>query len=343
MTKAGLIGLGVSILIFGGGCEAIAAPGEAIAAPSVGCAAARGSVARAICGDQKLSRLNREMRGLYRKSLLVGDRRSLIEAQWSWIVQRNRTCAKKQGAELGTCIVQSLNARILELKNVLEPTPATSEKLAVASPPTLSVLAPKPDSNCANAIGVIDRAICNDATLSHWEDRLGKLYQQALGDPSFRTVLADDQQRWMGERTGSCSVLSSTQLTDCLLQMTKRRIEQLVQLINSRDDPQDRASKVEKILSGKTKPPPGLDADTIDRELARADQSELILNDARTCIRKNVGVAGGVETFDSKQVVDRMSAICFDDFSRRMSALELGALAKPSFEMLVHQELSASK
>jgi hypothetical protein len=39
-------------------------------------------------------------------------------------------------------------------------------------------------------------------------------------------------------------------MTDCVLQITKRRIEQLMQLINARDDPQDRASEVEKILAG---------------------------------------------------------------------------------------------
>ena len=91
-------------------------------------------------------------------------------------------------------------------------------------------------------------------------------------------------------------------------------------------------------LSSKTTPPPGLDADTIDRESVRADQSELILADARTCIRRNVGVVGSLEASDAKQ-----STACFADFSKRMSARELGALAKPSFEMLVRQERSASK
>jgi uncharacterized protein len=307
----------------------------------MGCSAIQGSVARAICGDQKLGRLNREVRGLYRKALLVGDRPSRIAEQWSWMVERDRTCAKKQRGELDACVVQSLNARILELKNVLEPASAATEKSAAAPP--LPVLAPKPNADCANAIGVTDRAICKDARLRHWEDRLIKLYQQASDDPSFRPVLADDQQRWIGERAGSCGALSSTQMTDCVLQMTKRRIEQLVQLINARDDPQDRAVKVEKILAGKTKPPPGLDADTIDRESVRADQSELILADVRICIRKNISTVGSLDSPDSKQVVDLISAACFAEFSKRMSALELGALARPSFEMLVHQELSVSK
>jgi uncharacterized protein len=246
-----------------------------------------------------------------------------------------------QRVELGACVAQSLNARILELRNVLETASLTTEKPATASlPPTL---APKPNADCANAIGIIDRTICNDVNLSHWEDRLGKVYQRALDDPPFRTVLANDQQRWIGERIGSCSGQSSTQIADCVLQMIKRRIEQLAQLINSRDDPRDRASKVEKILSGSAVAPPGLDADTIDRESIRAEQSELILADARTCIRKNVGAVGSLESSDSKEVLDQMSTACFADFSKRMSALELGALAKRSFEMLVHQELSASK
>jgi uncharacterized protein len=338
LSKAGLIRLWLSILVLGGGCAAAA--GETATSPSGGCASVRGSVAHAICSDPKLSRLNREMRGLYRKALLVGDRRSLITEQGTWIVERNRACAKKQPAELGACVAESLHARILELGNVSEP---AAEKLAAASPPSPPGLVAKPKADCANAIELIDRTICNDARLAHWEDTLGKWYRQALDDPSFRTVLSDDQQRWVGERTGRCGALSSTQLTDCLLQMTKRRIEQLVQFIHSRDDPQDRASKVKEILSGKTTPPPGLDADTIDRESVRADQSELILADARTCIRRNVGVAGSLEASDAKQVVDLISAACFADFSTRMSALELDALAKPSFEMLVRQELSASK
>jgi uncharacterized protein len=336
LNTTGLIRLCVGILILGGASKAIAAP-------SAECAVARGSVARTICRDQKLSRLNMEMRGLYRKALLVGDRRSLIAEQWTWIVDRNRNCEKKQRLEIGSCVAQSLNARIVELRSVLESNPSPSEKLAAASPPMLPAATPKQNVDCTNASGTVDRAICTDTMLSHWEDRLGKLYQQALDDPPVRSVLSDDQQRWIGERNGTCGELSSTKKADCVLQMTKRRIEQLVQLITSRDEPEDRSSKVVEILSGKTSPPWGLDADTIDRESARAEQSELIIGDAKACIRKNAGVAGGVTTSDSNQVVALMSALCFDDFSKRLSALELGALAKPSFEMLVHQELSASK
>jgi uncharacterized protein len=335
LIKARLIQLSMCILILGGT--------EAIASPSGGCAAARGSVAQAICGNAKLSRLNREERALYRKALLVGDRRSRMNGQWTWIIERNRTCGQSQPAELENCITQSLNARILELRNVLEPAPPTSEKLVVVSPPAQPAPTPKVSSNCGSAIRGVDGAICNDATLSHWEDRLGKFYQKALDDPSSRSVLAQDQQRWIGERTSSCGALSSSEMTNCVLQMTKRRVEQLVQLINSRDDSQDRASKVEKILSGKTTPPRGLDADSIDRESAHADQSELVIEDTRTCIRKNLGSAGNVARSDPGQAVALMSAVCFNDFSKKLSALELGALAKPSFEMLVHQELSASK
>jgi uncharacterized protein len=333
LISVGLIQIWMCILILGWGCEAIAAPG-------VGCAAAHGSVARAICGDLKLSRLNREMRGLYQKALLLGDRRSLAAAQWSWIVERNKTCARKPRAELSACIVQSLDGRIFELKNLAEPGYAASENSPAQSLPRT---APQSNADCANAVGVVDRAVCSDPNLRHWEDRLGKLYKQALDDPSVRMVLAGDQQRWIGDRTGSCGALSSAQMMDCVLRMTKRRIEQLVQLINSRDDAQDGASKIEKILAGQTAVPPGLDADTIDRESARADQSELIVGDTRNCIRKKVGEAGGNAGSDETRIVAVMAAACFDDFAKRLSKLELGALAKPSFEMLVHEELSASK
>jgi uncharacterized protein len=336
LINARLIQLLICVLILAGGSEAIAAQGG-------GCASAQGSVVRAICSDPKLSQLNREVRALYQKALLAGDRQSRIEDQRNWVIERNRTCGKSQRLELGDCIVQSLNARILELRNVLEPTPTSSEKLTVASPPAEAAPAPKVNSNCGGANGVIDGAICNDPTLRHWEERLGKLYKQASDEPSSRSVLAQDQQRWIGERTGSCGSLSSNQMADCVLQMTKRRIEQFAQLIISRDDSQGRASAMEKILSGKTTPPPGLDADSVDRESTRADQSELAMEDARACIRKNIGTAGSVAASDPGQLVQLMSGICFDGFSSRLSALDLGALAKPSFEMLVHQELSALK
>jgi uncharacterized protein len=334
LIKARLIQLLTSILILGGS--------EAIAASSGDCAAARGSVAQAICGNPKLSQLNREERALYRKALLVGDRRSRMKDQSTWIIERNRICGQSQPSELENCITQSLNARILELRSALEP-PTTSEKLAVVSPPAQPAPAPKASPNCGSPIRGVDSAICNDATLSHWEDRLGKFYQKALDDPSSRSVLAQDQQRWIGERTSSCGALSSSEMMNCVLQMTKRRVEQLVQLINSRDDSKDGASKVDKILSGKTTPPPGLDAESIDRESAHADQSELIIEEARTCIRKNLGSAKNVAGSDSGQVVALMSAVCFNDFSKKLSALDLGALAKPSFEMLVRQELGPSK
>lgn len=333
LTKTRLILSWLTIIIFSG-------EREAVAAPSAACAEAHGSVVIALCSDPKLSRLNKEMHELYRRVLLVGDRRSLTAEQGSWVAERNRTCAKKQSADIGPCVAQAINERIAVLRNALEPAPATSAKLEVISPPTPPASAPKQNADCTNAIGVIDRVICNDATLSHWEDRLGKLYRQALNDPTFRKVLADDQQRWVGERTGTCGAQSSTKMTDCVLQMTKRRIEEFVQFIISRDEPQDRSTKIEKILSGKTPPPPGLDADAIDRESARTDQSELIFADARTCIRKNVGSS---EAADEKQAVAVVSATCFPDFSSRMSALDLGTLAKPSFDMLVHQELGASK
>jgi uncharacterized protein len=336
LIKARLIQLLICVLVSAGRSEAIAAQGS-------GCAAAQGSVVRAICSDPKLSLLNREVRALYQRALLAGDRQSRIEDQRNWVIERNRTCGKSQRLELGNCIAQSLNARILELRNLLEPTPTPSEKLTVAPPAAEPAPAPKVNSNCGSANGVIDGAICNDLTLSHWEERLGKLYKQASDEPSSRSVLAEDQQRWIRERTGSCGALSSNQMADCVLQMTKRRIEQLAQLIISRDDSQGRASTMEKVLSGKSMPPSGLDADSIDRESARSDQSELVMEEARTCIRKNFSAAGSAAASDPGQVAALLSAACFSEFSKKMMALELGALAKPSFEMLVQQELSASK
>jgi uncharacterized protein YecT (DUF1311 family) len=243
---------------------------------------------------------------------------------------------------MSACAVQSLNARILDLTKVLDQ--ASSEKVAVTARPAPKETVTTRTAECVNVGAAIDRAICSDATLKHWEERMGSLFQQALADPSVRTLLVEDQRRWVGERSSNCATQSSTKLSDCMLQMIKRRMEQFVQIINSRDGVQeDRPSRVEKILAGKTETPPGLDADTIDRESTRAEQSELIIGDARTCVRNNFGVAASAAAADQKKVVALLSEVCFADFSRRLSALELGQLAKPSFEMLVSEELKASK
>jgi uncharacterized protein len=334
------IGLVVSVFAFASvsGSVVNAAP-DTTAAPVTGCAALRGSVTRTICSDPDLARLNREMRGLYRKAQFVGDRRSQTLAHWHWIIERNKTCGRKPGAELKACVAQSLNARMTELRQVLlEQGQALIEKAAVTTQPPSVPTSTNP--GCASQGGVVDRAICNDANLGHWEERLGKLYQQALDDASIRTIVADDQKRWISARGESCAGLAPAKAVDCVLGMTKRRVEEFALVINSRDDPQDRVAKVAKILSGQTTPPPGLDADTIDRESDRADQSEVVLADARTCIRKNAGSPAGADASDDKKV-QIVSTVCFGDFMKRMSALELGPLAKSSFDMLVHQELTS--
>jgi uncharacterized protein YecT (DUF1311 family) len=259
------------------------------------------------------------------------------------MIERHRICSKKQGGELKACIAQSLRSRIVEFRNVLDPGSASPQKTVVTSTEGSPMPAPGQKADCPGESGPVDRAICGSATLAHWEDRLGKSYQQALDDPPIRTILADDQKRWTTERAENCGALPSTRLTDCVLLMTKRRLEQLVQVIRSRDDPGNRASTIETILSGQTPPPPGLDADTIDRESNRAEQSELVLADTRICIRRNAGSPGSSETSHSKRVEDLVSTACFGDFSKRMSALDLGALAKSSFDMLVRLELGDSQ
>jgi uncharacterized protein len=177
----------------------------------------------------------------------------------------------------------------------------------------------------------VARAICGDADLRHWEDRLAKFYQRALENSSVENVLTDDQKRWMGERTERRSTLPSVQMVDCLLRMTKRRVEELALVIHTRDDREDRLPKVEKILIGATPRLPGLDAATIDRESDRADQSELALESARACVRKNAGAANISDVSGAKKAAEAVASACFGEFSRRMTALELGALAKPSF------------
>jgi uncharacterized protein len=333
--------MGVFAFALAYGCVASAAQTTTMVAPSAAaCAAFRGIVSRAICGDPELVRLNRQMRVLYRKAQFVGDRRSQAVAQWRWIIERNRTCGRVPASELKACVAQLLSARMVELRHVFEQGQASIERTVVTAQPSQP---PTVKPVCSNQIGPVNRTICNEANLGHWEDRLGKLYQQALDDPPVHAILAADQARWIGERAESCAGLPPAEVIDCVLRMTKRRVEELAEVINSRDDSQDRVSKVEKILAGQTAPPPGLGADAIDRESDHADQSDLVLADARTCIQKNAGSPGGTEAHDDRKVEELLSSSCFSEFSKRMSALELGALAKSSFEMLVQRELGVRK
>jgi uncharacterized protein len=309
-------------------------------AQTLDCATAQGPVTRAICSDPKLQQLNRDMRGVFQKSLLMGDKQKVVEDQKNWRSERYKSCAKKPGAEVGRCIELALTTRIQEIK-------ASLNQRANAPPPAGQVASPAPspptaNTSCAGSADVVDRASCNDPILSHWHDLLGTFYQQALNDATYRSLLAEDQRRWAGELSKRCGSLPSAQATNCILPATKQRIEQLVQFIKSRDDTTDRASKIKNILAGKTTPPPGLDADSIDRESSRADQSEQILNDARLCIRSNVGVAKSLAG-NPDQTIALLTDKCFADFSKRFAALELGPLAASSFKTLVQRELDDPK
>jgi uncharacterized protein len=313
---------------------AVAARGAPDVPPGATCGTARSVIARTICNDIDLARLSRETRVLYRKARFVGDRRSQVQLHWSWIVERDRTCGRKSGRELKACLSQALNARIANLHRTLEREPAQIS----SRPPSATETRP----DCSMETAQVARAICGDAKLRHWEDRLAKFYQRALEESAVENVLTDDQRRWMDERTQQCTP-PSVQMVDCLLRMTKRRVEELALVIHTRDDPEDRIPKVEKILIGTTPPLLGLDAETIDRESDRADQSELALESARACVRKNAGAANISDVSGAKQAAELAAAACFGEFSRQMTALELGALAQPSFDMLVGQELGARK
>jgi hypothetical protein len=118
-----------------------------------------------------------------------------------------------------------------------------------------------------------DRAICGDANLRRWEDRLTKFYQWALDEPSVRKVISDDQKRWIDERTafrpnGRLPVtgVQAPGRRTCSGHPHARRPRRSA--VKRRKNPR---------LTGVTPPLLGLDADTIDRESDRADQSELAL------------------------------------------------------------------
>jgi uncharacterized protein len=80
-----------------------------------------------------------------------------------------------------------------------------------------------PSFDCRAARTSIERAICGDVTLSEWDSRMGKLFQQALRLTKDRQSLLENQRLWLVQRDTNCSALADTAIWSCLLEMTKSR------------------------------------------------------------------------------------------------------------------------
>lgn len=89
------------------------------------------------------------------------------------------------------------------------------------------LVAPSPSFDCRAARTLTERAICSDTTLSDWDLRLAKAFQQALQASRDRQVLIDDQRTWLTQRDSSCTIDAMLAVSSCILEMTKSRARSL--------------------------------------------------------------------------------------------------------------------
>jgi uncharacterized protein len=80
-----------------------------------------------------------------------------------------------------------------------------------------------PSFDCRAARSSIERAICGDVTLSEWDSRMGRLFQQALRLTKDRQSLLESQRLWLVQRDDSCNALVDTAIWSCVLETTKLR------------------------------------------------------------------------------------------------------------------------
>jgi uncharacterized protein YecT (DUF1311 family) len=82
---------------------------------------------------------------------------------------------------------------------------------------------PNPSFDCRAARTSIERAICGDVTLSDWDSRMGRLFQQALRLAKDRQSLLENQRLWLIQRDRSCNAVADAAIWSCLLEMTEFR------------------------------------------------------------------------------------------------------------------------
>lgn len=80
-----------------------------------------------------------------------------------------------------------------------------------------------PTFDCRAASTVIDRTICNDATLSALDARMGRAFQQALQAAADRLSLIENQHLWLAQRDQGCGSLAYSVIVSCLLEATRAR------------------------------------------------------------------------------------------------------------------------
>ena len=85
-----------------------------VAVPSFDCAKAGSAIARAICADVPLARLDRRLAEAYAAAVRSADareRQHLLRAQREWLAQQGAMCGGKAGRALHLCLMTSYRAR----------------------------------------------------------------------------------------------------------------------------------------------------------------------------------------------------------------------------------------
>lgn len=90
-----------------------------------------------------------------------------------------------------------------------------------------------PSFDCRAARTSIERAICGDVTLSDWDSRMGRLFQQTLRLAKDRQSLSENQRLWLIQRDHSCGAVADGAIWSCLLEMTKARVTALTKPVST--------------------------------------------------------------------------------------------------------------
>jgi uncharacterized protein YecT (DUF1311 family) len=124
-----------------------------------------------------------------------------------------------------------------------------SEKVGLASPDKpgevpCDNLIPRgrerPSFNCAHAQAPIERLICADADLAHWDGEMSRVYVEQLDQqktPEDKQKLTKQQHEWMNERDDKCDIPDAGDFPleklcgkkDCILSLIKARLDALAQ------------------------------------------------------------------------------------------------------------------
>jgi uncharacterized protein len=142
-----------------------------------------------------------------------------------------------QNRSVSHCLtIADVNERIDCLESG-DPLPGTDTKQIPSARPIKQRAGPSFD--CRAASNSIERAICSDPILSEWDLRMGRQYQQVLRlrkDIDANSAV-ENQRAWIQQRNARCSVVAETAVSNCLLDMTKQRVDDLGRIATTQPVP----------------------------------------------------------------------------------------------------------